>query len=85
MAESANSTQDLALLSKKVHALNATVDSIARDITALKVAEVTSAAKLLAKLQLMERKVDTLPKSVIETTFPLCSSLISQSLQIEIA
>ena len=85
MAESANFTQDLASLSQKVHALNATVVSIARDITALKVAEVASAAKLLVKLQLMERKVNTLPKSVIETTFPLCSSLISQSLQTEIA
>ena len=40
--ESANSTKNLESLSKEVHALYATVDSIAGDLTALKAAQAAS-------------------------------------------
>ena len=44
-AESANSTKNLESLSKELHALYATVDSIAGDVTALKAAQVASAGE----------------------------------------
>ena len=44
-AESANSTKNLESLSQKVHALYATVDIIAGDVTALKAAQAASAGE----------------------------------------